>query len=324
MRASPRKLAPKPKTITCDICQKEFSGQSIEIHQRQCKKLREQRLRSKSSGLVRARSRKMRSRSTEAPRTGACSLCGKEFLLSSLPLHEQKCRGSERREGVQCQCCGRVFGAKSIEMHEAQCVKRFEVQEKASEKAAKRCWEAESPKDSKAEKGEAPLITVMCHICGRPFSRASIGLHVPKCRQLREERQQQLPADQRSRIVEDLPPLSEVTVDEYNALAVEIYKRITGSEGLGEDPEIEGDVATEAARIESSPRPKPILVVCYVCGRQFGTASIVPDSVAAFNLSSFSFFLAMNGLKQVHVLLSKLKVHIGSCLRTRTNMYRAA
>ena len=191
---------------------------------------------------------------------------------------------------MQCQCCGRVFGAKSIEMHEAQCVKRFEVQEKASEKAAKRCWEAESPKDSKAEKGEAPLITVMCHICGRPFSRASIGLHVPKCRQLREERQQQLPADQRSRIVEDLPPLSEVTVDEYNALAVEIYKRITGSEGLGEDPEIEGDVATEAARIESSPRPKPILVVCYVCGRQFGTASIVPDSVAAFNFIEFLLF----------------------------------
>ena len=215
----------------------------------------------------------MRSRSTDAPRSAACSWCGKEFLLSSLQLHEQKCEGDERRDGVQCRSCGRVFGAKGLEMHEAQCVQRFELQEKGVKKAVG-CWEAESP-TSKAEK--APLITVLCHLCGRPFSRASIGLHVPKCRQLREERQQQLPLEKRS-VVDNPPPLKELTVDEYNALAGEIYSRISSAEGFKED-RVEREVVTEAADIESSPRAKPILVVCYVCGRQFGTASIVPDSV---------------------------------------------
>ena len=79
-----------PKSENCYICGKEYLLSSLKIHEKQCAKKHEKTSKinnDKSSKLTTKTSSKI----SKKPQLEACYLCGKEFFVHSLGIHETQC-----------------------------------------------------------------------------------------------------------------------------------------------------------------------------------------------------------------------------------------
>ena len=299
----------RPKSVTCDTCGREFTEASIHIHQRKCTKLQQHRIArspriegASTEAKDRARSLEassptstawvVRSHSADArvqkPKTVPCQFCGKNFLYTSMRVHQNHCpqrqgapipshpaRGnstkraksasSRSRDGtpqgkalpdrassasrrfVSCQICGQLFGTKSIHCHAPRCAKLWEAREAQKpiwERRPVPAWTSDKhlrvnfaddtdvmprrPRASKTKTTSAackPPASVVCHLCGRHFSQASVGIHLPRCQKTWEEREATKPRLQRRQVPQ--APEAAVGSEEYNQLARKIYQEET-------------------------------------------------------------------------------------------------
>ena len=215
---------------------------------------------------------------------------------------------SVRKRFVTCHICGQLFGTRSIHCHVPRCEKLWKARE-----AQKPIWERQSvgpgskspryptpprvnfadmPGRKTSEKASfAPskrVTAVVCHLCGRHFSLASIAIHLPRCQRTWEEREH-LKAQKDQRKVPEAPHAA-LGCEEYNQIARKIYQE-NGAEAcprcgrrLADDKQFDHHVANCRVNVVTeekappSPAP-PVLVTCHLCGRDFGNTSIVASSV---------------------------------------------
>ncbi|CAK9082452.1 unnamed protein product [Durusdinium trenchii] len=268
--------------------------------------------RSKSCGSrhVKWASQSMRSLSADekirSPRTEDCRFCGKKFLTTSLHMHERRClmkgNADTRKKGrpsepprqrsrekkpqssidirsTTCDICGGLFSNSSIGIHQRQCAKLLAARQAKSPPFERDILEGDTAENIDKKVSEPPEM-VVCHICGGFFGKASIGIHVPQCRRKWEECEQHKPPEERREPPKDPPDLAQVSLGEYNAAAAAIYKegRLVMCSRCGgqfqEDQAESHRQKCEADHTEALVAAKPILVVCHICGREFGTSSI--------------------------------------------------
>ena len=82
-------MSPKPKSESCYICGKEFLLSSLKIHEKQCAKKHEKA--SKVNNTLKINKSPIASKVAKKPQLEACYLCGKEFFVHSLSIHETQC-----------------------------------------------------------------------------------------------------------------------------------------------------------------------------------------------------------------------------------------
>lgn len=152
---------------------------------------------------------------------------------------------SQRPQLVICYICGREFGSKSISIHEPQCLEKWKIENKSLPKNLRR----KLPKkpEGLANSGAGLLHynesasqaavaqLVPCHNCGRTFAPDRLPVHQRSCK------------PQSGTVGKALPSA-------------------TGSLGNG--------VASYSSG-STFAKQKPQFLVCYICGRDFGSKSLV-------------------------------------------------
>uniref|UniRef100_A0A183D0S9 Zinc finger protein 474 n=1 Tax=Gongylonema pulchrum TaxID=637853 RepID=A0A183D0S9_9BILA len=140
-----------------------------------------------------------------------------------------------------------------------------------------------------------PPPTVVCYLCGRQFGSKSIAIHEPTCLEKWKIENDKLPKNQRK----PLPQKPEVIIRDGQidqiAMNEAAWKAAQGNlapcEGCGRTffPDRlvvhqrsclkDKPVSSNCSTLSTEPPPKsrhkpPPTVVCYICGRQFGSRSI--------------------------------------------------
>ena len=253
----------KPKSATCETCGREFTEASINMHRRQCTKLQLSR-KSRSPGMSEPGSpeRVARARSCEASSPTEATA----WVVRSYSADTRV----QRPKTVPCQICGKNFLYTSIKVHQAQCAQRTQSGG-TPRRAAQGCKTArigDLPQRGKTpppEQGKTAFPDrsasalkrfVTCHICGQLFGTKSIHCHLPRCAQLWEAREAQKPMWQR----QPLPAPAAQSQKGLKAPSAEHRERLRRREV----PKMQESLASAARSA----------IVCHLCGRHFGQASI--------------------------------------------------
>ena len=244
-----------PILLVCYICGREYGSKSIKIHEPQClRKWRQanpKRVHSPSTGLQKARS--------------VVSLTSKE---KSTQEPENRIPGSVH--------------ITSLKQHKLQSASCGNLQE--TKGGMKNFQEVPSRKSSL----HIPKM-VPCYVCGKQFTMHSIAIHEKQC-QKKWEAQKKLKDNEELLKKKSLKRRSihlPVTIridraEENNNTKAVMQQHKSGSLGDLLTPEgegatwKEGNTSLEADRLQEkrhSTTEKPA-VVCYLCGREYGSASI--------------------------------------------------
>ncbi|XP_067001973.2 uncharacterized protein [Anabrus simplex] len=231
------------------------------------------------------------------PRVVVCYLCGREFGTASLPLHEPHCLQRWQRENSQlpthlqrplpqkpekplsmeewnkfaweasqsilvpCNNCGRTFNPDRLEVHQRSCrpgARRVNFPNQRATSDGTPCNSVKSgeaqdrPASGSSSKGVKYPPTVYCYICGRKFGTASIGIHEPQCLEKWRIENSKLPVDKQR--PEPIKP--------------------SGQSCTTTTPTPPAPSQPPSAPPSAAKGPRQRAVHCYLCGRQFGTASI--------------------------------------------------
>ncbi|XP_050738008.1 nucleolar protein dao-5-like isoform X2 [Eriocheir sinensis] len=133
--------------------------------------------------------------------------------------------------------------------------------------------------------------TLVCYICGRDFGTRSIGIHEPQCLEKWKRENERLPKNLQRPVPEK--PSTELTQEEWNQFAWETSQaQLVPCEWCGrtffpERLEVHQRGCKPPPGAPKKTRPDPAAssfnapmnaakptVVCYICGREFGTVSI--------------------------------------------------
>lgn len=113
---------------------------------------------------------------------------------------------------------------------------------------------------------------VVCYICGREFSYASLGVHQPQCLKKWEVENNKLPPNQRRPV-----PIKPTILPNINGNGNQQYEMDRFNQAAYESAESAKSSYSGAGSSSGGgggPPTKPVSVVCYICGREFGTKSI--------------------------------------------------
>lgn len=137
--------------------------------------------------------------------------------------------------------------------------------------------------------------TITCYLCAREFGTASFPLHEVRCIEKWERENARLPPDMRRKLPEK--PSGLTTVEEWNNFAwkvaqeslvpcgkcgrtfnpdrIQVHVKVCKEQGGKTWPsfKIESDGASETPERPST-GARPPTVICYICGREFGSKSI--------------------------------------------------
>ena len=236
------------------------------------------------------------------PQMITCYLCGKQFSSHSLPIHEKQClkkceASKEKAEREKRPSSAKKDSAKRHSIHlpvetkndkdtlssPPSDVTSLGQKNGTDEKVGGS--ETSSQKAHNASKPQRRPSLVMCYICGREYGSASVNIHEKQCakKKLEEERQKEkeklnAAKDSKKRSSTDLP------VD------IRIHKAVDGelaTDSWLEQNTINGPVSNEqkqnekivksdkdsSQQVKNGPK-KPTMVLCYMCGREYGSASI--------------------------------------------------
>lgn len=142
--------------------------------------------------------------------------------------------------------------------------------------------------------------SVICYICGRQFGTASIGIHEPKCMEKWKAENNQLPREQRRPPPKKPEVAAGASVSEQNEAAwqsaqqslaacencgrtfnpdrLAVHQRACKPKGGGGSKPGPGAINSggSSSSLSQDPPPQrgPRTVVCYICGREFGTKSL--------------------------------------------------
>ncbi|XP_006812092.1 zinc finger protein 474-like [Saccoglossus kowalevskii] len=268
----------KPPSILCYICGREFGTKSIAIHEPQC--LEKWKVQQKQ--LPKAMRRPLPQKPQVVGGTGSF-----EYNEAADQAYLQQLS--------PCPNCARTFLPDRLQVHMRSCRPKGGA-------AAPRPQEngtAERPKTvtlKSAGTGKPP--TVICYICSREFGSKSIAIHEPQCLEKWKAENNQLPKEQR-RPLPKKPEMfagGKASVQDMNEAAwkasqgnlspcpncgrtfqpsrLPVHRRICkpkNGRGMAKT-EQQAQQSTPVARASVPVRPRT--VVCYICGREFGTKSI--------------------------------------------------
>lgn len=215
-----------------------------------------------------------------------CPNCSRTFLPDSLKSHIKACntkhgtdhdpftdttkKKTSRPQGIMCYICGREYFSKSIEIHIGNCKKKWIHDEGLKPKKERRKM-PEPPKnfddiccgkitqDSKDEYNDEAFkeynekALIPCELCGRTFLPDSLKRHAKTCK------------------------------GDAKRLAAYKASVADGSTGASstEEGKVGGGSGAKLTKASSSSKPKkavpgvgPAGVMCYICGRKYGTTSI--------------------------------------------------
>ncbi|KAK2945857.1 putative Zinc finger protein [Blattamonas nauphoetae] len=289
----------KPRGLTCYICGREFGSSSLQFHIAECEKKwdleqevlpKKYRIKAPNGPNVAMPNSLANVKAVTAWNEACweiaqnartpCPWCGRKFSAEACANHLKSCpkRQEESSGGYPgmkprlliCYICGREYGSKSLEIHQKQCKERF-LREQAqlppgqrkplpqppkelplgktgkmsqSEIAAQNDAAYESYKDNLAE----------CPNCGRKFNPDRLPIHLKSCKPGKV-----------------LTPLKGKTGSGTPANSDD-SSSYPPSSPVGASPR--GSTAPKQKAATKAPGGRPRTLVCYICGREFGTSSL--------------------------------------------------
>lgn len=304
---TPQKSNPPPKApafVLCYICGRKFGTKSVSIHEPQCLekwKIENSRL---PKGQRRPPPKKPEILSSggaydvdamnEAAWQSAqsqlipCDRCGRTFNPERLSVHQRSCKATggggkatgggamasssgvsnmnnssggsspskpppEKPNFVLCYICGRKFGSKSIAIHEPQCLEKWKKENAMLPKGQRRpppkkpeilssggSYDAEAINEAAWQSAQSMLIP--CDNCGRTFAPDRLAVHSKSCK-----------------------PKGGASSTSSGGPGMTSSSSSFGGGGAG------GGMSGSGS---SPPKGGPRTVVCYICGREFGSKSL--------------------------------------------------
>jgi len=239
------------------------------------------------------------------PNLKVCYICGREYGSRSLKIHEPQCLKKWRLANPKRSRspCGRQNG-----LSKATSVTSLTSHDIYSQSPQKNTTVASSPvlKQSKPRSASCDNLLdsrinkrkqskgsqqvskmVLCYICGKQFTMHSLPIHEKQClkkweAQKKSEAKEKLQKEKQSKKRNSihLPVTIKIDHVEENNNKEMLMPKKSGSYGDLLAPELamfhneESSLADEPHEKENFTPSKPALVVCYLCGREYGSASI--------------------------------------------------
>ncbi|XP_007940429.1 zinc finger protein 474-like [Orycteropus afer afer] len=281
----------RPGFRVCYICGREFGSQSLAIHEPQClekwriensklpKHLRRPEP-SKPQPLSGSGSYSLQAANEVAFQSAqaqllACEYCGRTFLPDRLLVHQRSCKPKDaglraptpksadalpslkrapsgipaRPRTLICYICGREFGTLSLPIHEPKCLEKWKIENERLPK------EFRMPLPQKpqplsigqaSQEGPSQAQLVPCPNCCRTFAPDRLLVHQRSCKA-----QPGGPKDQNFTLRGKMSSQNESTNSKQQR-----------------------DVETPTVSDKPAMVRRPPTIVCYICGREYGTKSI--------------------------------------------------
>ncbi|CAF0998092.1 unnamed protein product [Brachionus calyciflorus] len=286
-----------PKGVICYICGREFGLSSIAIHEPQCLKKWEV----ENSKLPRSKQRTPPQKPTIFPSINSAGSNNDKDRFN------QAAYESAQSQLIPCSKCARTFAPDRIDVHEKSCkvagtskIPQQQKQLKNGESDGYSSGYSSGKNSQKMPTQSEPIKpkSAVCYICGREFGTQSIAIHEPQCLKKWEIENNKLPRElRRPKPVKPEFGTQALTREEMNELAWEASKsqlipcpncgRKFATDRLpvhqrsckpkpGQEPSSQSSYSDNQYKSSYKPPvPKePVYVICYICGRKYGTKSI--------------------------------------------------
>ncbi|KAH3730005.1 hypothetical protein DPMN_055984 [Dreissena polymorpha] len=275
-------VPPGPKFVLCYICGRKFGTKSIDFHEPQCLekwKLENDKL----------------PKSQRRPLPKKPEIVGGSGQYDIDAMNEAAWKSSQAQL-IPCENCGRTFASDRLAVHQRACKPKGGSGAKSSSESdgpgmVNHLSGPKPPKDT----GKGGPKTVICYICGREFGSKSIPIHEPQCMEKWKIENDKLPKGQRRPAPKKPEGIATMSREQMNDMAWENAKaqllpcdncgrrfapdRLPvhqksckpkgGTGGGGSGGGAEPVKETKAPVIK-----RPPTMICYICGREFGTKSI--------------------------------------------------
>ncbi|XP_056021207.1 zinc finger protein 474-like isoform X2 [Ostrea edulis] len=291
------KAPPNPGFVLCYICGRKFGTKSISIHEPQCL----EKWKKENALLPKSQRRK----SPVKP-----EIIGKGS--NNIEAMNQAAWQSSQAQLLPCDRCGRTFAPDRLAVHQRACKAPGGAKGKPSAATStggvtpSNTPGGSSPSPKKTSAPPQPQF-VLCYICGRKFGSKSVAIHEPQCLEKWKAENSRLPKEQRRPVPKkpevlqsggnyDIDAMNEAAWQSSQAQLIPcdgcgrtfapdrlaVHQRGckgagkgTGKPG-GENPGTTSFGSSGPANTSGKGDPKggARTVVCYICGREFGTKSI--------------------------------------------------
>ncbi|KAJ1059749.1 hypothetical protein K5549_004187 [Capra hircus] len=280
----------RPRFRVCYICGREFGSQSLGIHEPQCL----EKWRVENSKLPKHLRRPEPSK--PPPLNGSGSY--------SLQAVNEAAFQSSQAQLLPCESCNRTFLPDRLLVHQRSCKQKVEGPRAPS---LDRSDDLAGLKKASSGITTRPR-TVICYICGREFGTLSLPIHEPKCLEKWKVENDQLPREFRQPLPQKPQPLLTGQPNHtrprqgqlvscpncsqtFAPYRLPVHKRSCKGQPsgpkaqdltLGSRGGLEESTNSKSQRNPAAPpvtdKPtmirRPPTVVCYICGREYGTKSI--------------------------------------------------
>ena len=235
--------------------------------------------------------------SSKNPKLLVCYICGREFGSKSLVIHEPQCLKKWKVANPRRNSSNPAPGFSLVKARSIACLTGDSTEKKERKVSAQESrlplWSGQSfscsnlveqssvkenhRKLSTGKLGQHKLNLVLCYICGREYSQHSIGIHEKQC--LKKWEAQKKAAEK--------TPTKKTTPKRKSLPSIPVAIRIENTEE-GSSPEKPAFLDTQGhsqpfnlpqggsgEKLLSPPKTRtPLFVTCYLCGREYGSASI--------------------------------------------------
>ncbi|XP_057605198.1 zinc finger protein 474 [Hippopotamus amphibius kiboko] len=280
----------RPGFRVCYICGREFGSQSLGIHEPQCL----EKWRIENSKLPKHLRRPEPSKPPPLSGSGSyglqaaneaafqssqaqllpCKSCGRTFLPDRLLVHQRSCKPKgegprapnpnssgnlahlkkaprgipTRPRTLICYICGREFGTLSLPIHESKCLEKWKIENDQLPREFRQPLPQKPqplPTGQSNQEGPSQAQLVPCPNCSRPFVPGSLLVHQRSCK-----------AQPSGPKVQDLKLGSKGGLKEFT------------------NSKQQRNMAAPTVTDKPTMIRHPPTVVCYICGREYGTKSI--------------------------------------------------
>ncbi|XP_052794669.1 zinc finger protein 474-like isoform X2 [Mya arenaria] len=275
-------VPPGPRFMLCYICGRKFGTKSISFHEPQCL----EKWKIENDKLPKSQRRPLPKKPEVAGGSG-------KYDVDAI---NEAAWQSAQSQLISCGNCGRTFAPDRLSVHQRACKPKGGAaatnnDDSGPGMASNHLGGLKQPKQG-AKGGPQ---TVVCNICGREFGSKSIAIHEPQCLEKWKVENSKLPKGQRRPLPKK--PDGGMSRQEMNDLAWEnakaqllpcencgrrfasdrlpVHQRSCKPKGgAGGGGSTGGAGAFGGGQSKAPVFKKPPTMVCYICGREFGTKSI--------------------------------------------------
>eukprot|EP00803_Ostreobium_quekettii_P009892 evm.model.scf_51.3 EVM.evm.TU.scf_51.3 scf_51:20961-32029(+) len=218
-----------PRQYMCYLCGRQYGSKSLPLHIPRCQKLWEDR------EALKPNKRDRRAVPDPPPE-----------LSSDLPMklkeidafNEKMYKYWNKISLIECPICKRTFTEEAFESHQKVCTTHTPGGPLGLKKGAPP-WKAEFGGKSNRPAAPGPdgwmlvekmPISYMCYLCGLPYGSKSLPLHIPRCRDLWEDREALKPRKERKPVpvapieLDEPLPTKRKAIAEFNRVMYEAWK----------------------------------------------------------------------------------------------------